>query len=160
MPATGSEVNHSSITDHRIPRRAGKAVPVGEARRPTPGPDDLVPFHRALIPPGDEEATRNLGLAVMAMLDRGPPEEGGRLYAAKARPLLDRAVQRDRYAWPARAAWADAQWLLGQKEEARTAYEAILAAVPDSEATLHQAGYLALELNRPGDARRYLERAV
>jgi Cytochrome c554 and c-prime len=72
MPRGGSEVSHTSITDHRIHRRAA-AMPAAE-RQPTPGPDDLVPFHRHLIPGDDEEELRNRGLAVMAMLRRGPPK--------------------------------------------------------------------------------------
>src|SRR5262249_46911827 len=65
MPRRTSEVNHTAITDHSIPRRPAKAPP---PPRTTPGPDDLVPFHRALIDPDDLEVTRNRGLAIIGML--------------------------------------------------------------------------------------------
>jgi predicted CXXCH cytochrome family protein len=158
MPRGGSEVSHTSITDHRIHRRAA-VMPAAE-RQPTPGPDDLVPFHRQLIPGDDEEELRNRGLAVMAMLRRGPPKEAARQYAAAALPLLDRAVRRDGRDWPAVEERANALWLLGRPEEAMAAFEASLSARPESEATLSLAGSLALELNRAEAARAYFERAV
>ncbi|HKB04177.1 MAG TPA: tetratricopeptide repeat protein [Gemmataceae bacterium] len=158
MPPTGSEVNHSAITDHRIPRRAEKAA--GKpTRRDTPGPDDLVPFHQAQIP-ADEELPRNFGLALMAMLDRGPPPAVQRLYAERALPLLEKAVRRDRHdgaAWDSRA---DALFLVGRADEAGSAYAAAVAARPGSESTLHGAANVALAVNRLNEARDYLERAV
>ena len=158
MPQGESEVNHTSITDHRIPRRPPQAAPAG--RRSTPGPADLVPFHRHLIGPDDPEQPRNLGLALIGMLDRGLPDDVARGFGAAALPLLDRAVARDRHDWPAVEARADALWLLGRKDEAMPAYEAAVAARPESEATLLGAGNLALELNQREAARGYFERAV
>lgn len=160
MPATGSEVNHTAITDHRIPRRPGKPTPVGATRRSTPGPGDLVPFHRALIPPGDPEADRNFGLAVLAMLGRGPPEHIARVYAEQALPLLDRAVRRDRLDWPAWEARGLALSVLGRRDEAAAAYETVLVARPDAETALLGAGTVALAMNKPDEARGYFERAA
>jgi Tfp pilus assembly protein PilF len=159
MPRTGSDVNHTSVTDHRIPRNAG-AAGAAPPPRSTPGPSDLVAFHRDLIDPGDEELSRNLGLAVMAMLDRGPPDEVKRQYAEKALPLLERALARDAEDLPACEARADALWCLGRREEALAGYDTVLSHRPESETALHRAGSLALELNRPEAARSYLERAV
>jgi tetratricopeptide (TPR) repeat protein len=158
MPQGESEVNHTAITDHRIPRRPSKATPA--VRRSTPGPADLVPFHRHLIPADDPEQPRNLGLALISMLDRGLPDDVARGFATAALPLLDQAVARDRHDWPAVEARADALWLLGRKDEAMRAYEAALAARPESEGTLLGAGNLALDLNQREAARGYFERAV
>jgi Tfp pilus assembly protein PilF len=160
MPRTGSEVTHTSITDHRIPRHAGGPVPAAAAVRPVPGPDDLTLFPRGCVDPRDEEASRNLGVALIAMLSRKPPDDVARQFAAKALPLLTAAVSRDGHDWGARQAAADALWWLGRQEEALAAYVTILAAKPESERALQGAGTVALEMNRPEAARRYLERAV
>jgi Tetratricopeptide repeat/Cytochrome c554 and c-prime len=159
MPRGATEVNHTSLTDHRIPRRPERAT-TDNPRRPTARPDDLVAFHRHLVPAGDEEESRNRGLAIMAMLDRNPPADAAREYATAALPLLERAVRRDRHDWPAVEGRANALWILGRREEAMSIYEAALAARPDSEVTLAAAGNLALELNRVDAARSYFERAV
>jgi hypothetical protein len=159
MPRGASEVVHTAITDHRVPRRPAPAAPA-DARRPTPGPDDLVPFHRSQLPAGDEEELRNRGLAMLGMLERGPPKEAGRRYAAAAFPLLDRAVERDRQDWPAVEGRAQALWLLGRPEEALAGFEASASARPGSEAALGAAGSVALELDRADAARSFFERAI
>lgn len=158
MPPIGSEVRHTAITDHRVPRRAEK--PATPPKRSTPGPDDLVPFHRDLLDPHDEEVSRNLGVALMGMLDVGPPEAAARAYTEKALPRLERAHKRDKRDVAVAEARADALGRLGRHEQALAAYEAILAQKPDFESTLHGAGYVALAMNRPDAARAYLERAV
>ena len=96
----------------------------------------------------------------MAMFDRNLPAEAGRAYATAALPLLEQAVRRDQYDWPAVEGRASALWILGRREEAMTAFEASLAARPDFEVTLHAAGTMALELNRTDQARSYFERAI
>jgi hypothetical protein len=160
MPQTGSEVNHSSITNHQIPRIAPKRQTGPADRPPTPGPYDLVPFHRHLIGADDEAAARNLGLARMGMLNRGMPQSVGREYAAAALPLLDAATQRDPFDWPAVEAKADALWLHDRLEEAQSCYAAIVAANPESERSRLGAGKLALEMNRLPEARMHLEQAI
>ncbi len=160
MPPTGSEVNHTSITDHRILRRAQGPAPAPGAKRTPPGPSDLVPFHRDLLGPADEEAPRNLGVALMGMLGLAPPADIKRQFAEKALPLLDRALERDGSDWPAREARGVALWSLGRRDEAMTDLGAVLTVRPRSESTLHAAGNLALDLDRPGAARSYFERAA
>jgi Flp pilus assembly protein TadD len=160
MPRTGSEVSHTMITDHSVPRRPPGPTPSGMAHRSTPGPDDLVPFHRHLVAPQDEEVSRNLGLAMLAMLDHAPPDAVARQYAEKALPLLERALERDRHDWPVLESRGSALWWLGRREEALADYETVLSTTPQSEQTLHLAGDLALALKRPELARSYLERAV
>jgi tetratricopeptide (TPR) repeat protein len=160
MPHITTEVNHTSNTDHRIPRQAAKGPPTKQPRRTTPGPNDLVAFHAAHLAPDDEELPRNHGLALMAMLDRGLPDSVARGFAEKALPLLDRAVGRDWTDVPALTARADALWLVGRRDEAQSAYEAALKLTPDSETTLHGAANVALAMNRTDQARSYFQRAV
>jgi Flp pilus assembly protein TadD len=160
MPRTGSEVRHASITDHRVPRRPERAAPTGFVRRPTPGPSDLVPFPADLSQRGDEEVARNLGLAVIGLLDYEPPEAAARKYAEKALPLLDGALARDRHDGAVLAARGTALRFLGRWDEALTAYEAALVEQPESETTLYNAGNVAVTLNRLDLAQLYFERAL
>jgi predicted CXXCH cytochrome family protein len=160
MPRTGSDINHTSITDHRVPRRADGAGKGKPAPRPFPGPSALVPFHRDLIGRDDPEAARNRGVALMGMLDRGPPPGAQRQLAEAALPLVERAITRDGFDAAAWKAKGDALWCLGRPQKALAAYETALAEKPGWEAALHAAGNLALDLNRVKAARSYLERAI
>jgi Tfp pilus assembly protein PilF len=158
MPQTGSEVNHSSITNHQIPRIAPKRRT--PERPPTPGPFDLVPFHRHLVAMDDPEVQRNLGMARMQMLNRGMPRAMEREFAAAALPLLEEAARRHPADWPAIEARSDALWLLGQLEESHKGYAAAVAANPDRERSRIGAGQLALDMNRVVEARDHLEHLV
>src|SRR5262249_34426188 len=109
---------------------------------------------------GDPEVARNLGIAVLRMLDRSPPEDFRRAYASRALPLLDAAVERDGEDWAARGARGDARRVLGRHQKALVDYEAILSRRPDAESTLDRAGGALLEANRPAKARASLERLV
>jgi tetratricopeptide (TPR) repeat protein len=158
MQAMSSEVNHSAITDHTIPRRPRRGL--SPSRRSTPGPDDLAPFLPEGARASKADLARNLGTALMHMLDRSPPAEYKAAYARKALPLLDKAVTRDPEDFPAREARGDALWVLGRQEEALADYQAILSARPDLESTLGRAGELLLVMNCPQEARTHLERLV
>jgi hypothetical protein len=166
MPRSGSEVNHASITDHRVARRpladTGGLTPRRSPapQRITPGPEELLPFLADSAAIHDKEFSRNFGVALMAMLDRGPPEGFAHRYAAKALPLLEASLQRDARDGPALKARGDALWSLDRREEALAAYEAVLALEPPMESALHEAGNLALALDRPEAARAYFERAI
>lgn len=158
MPRTGSEVSHSSITDHRVPRRPELAT---NTAAPHPSSSFmLVPFHRDLVDPHDEEVMRNLGVALMAMVDRRSPNEMTRHVGLTALPLLEHAVKRDRHDMTAWNAQGDALWAQGRREEALAVFDAALAENPDWEVTLHGAGSLAMELRRPEVAQLYLERVI
>ena len=159
MPPTKSEVNHTSITDHRVPRRP-PPLDGAAARRSTPGPTDLIPFHRGLLAANDPETARNLGLATMGMQDRGLPDAISRQFAATALPLLEAAVARDPRDFPAVESYGDALWTVGRPDEARVAYDAVLAAHPEAEKALMAAGNLARVTNRLDDARAFFERAI
>jgi len=164
MPRISSEVNHTAITDHRIPRRPEKAPPApaqlpGTART-TPGPDELAPFHQHLLKPDNPEVERNLGLAIIGMLDRGPPRDAMAPYADKALPLLEAALRRDPRDLPALQAKANCLWVLRRLKEALAVYETALAEHPGSETAHFGAGNVALELNLPDQAEAHLKAAV
>jgi cytochrome c-type biogenesis protein CcmH/NrfG len=160
MPRTGSEISHTSITDHRIPRHAERSAPGIASSRAPPGPSQLVPFHSDLVDLKDEEVSRNYGVALVAMLERKPPEAIARQFSYKALPLLERALKRDPHDLPAWDAKGTALWALGQQDEALAAYETALEECPEWESLLHAAANLALTMNRPDTARTYLERVI
>jgi Flp pilus assembly protein TadD len=158
MPRTGTEVDHTSVTDHRIRRRAdGPAEP---PVRQVPGPSDLVLFEGERIGLESDAARRGLGLVLMAILNRRMPAEVERQFAEKALPLLDAALKADPQDWPVARARGEALWCLGNREEALAALEAVLAARPESEMTLHGAASIALEMDRLEEARGFFERAA
>jgi Flp pilus assembly protein TadD len=161
MPRNDSEISHAAITDHRVPRVAGPATKARPTHRSLP-PDGftLVPFHAGRVDYDDPEATRSYGLALIGMLDLGPPEELTRKLGAEALPLLEAAVRRDRLDAPAWEGQGTALWCLGRKAEALAAYEKALALRPDQENTLYLAGKLALQSDRRPAGRALLERAV
>jgi Doubled CXXCH motif (Paired_CXXCH_1) len=156
MPATGSDVNHTSITDHRIPRRAGGAAPPAPPW-PRPGKPPLVPFH-----PGRkdfEEAQRDLAVALVRLGDR-QPDQVNRWMAGEALPLLEAAVTRHPDDLAARDAQGDALWSQGRLEEAMAVYEGTLGQVPRREFTLARASALALRLKRMDLAEHYAREAI
>jgi Tfp pilus assembly protein PilF len=158
MPTTGTEVSHAAVTDHRIPRRPAARSQPGQ--RPVPTPSTLVPFHRDLVDPHDPEVSRNLGVALMATLERGPPANIAREFAQKALPLLEEALKRDEHDAAVLESRGAALWSLGRRAEALTAYEAALTEEPNLETALHAAGKLSLELNRVRASVPFLERAI
>jgi tetratricopeptide (TPR) repeat protein len=159
MPARASEVNHSAITDHRIPRRPN-ANPQQAPKRQTPGPHDLVPFHRSLLAPDDPETARNLGLAIVGMFDRGMPEAAEKHYAQAALPLLNAARQRDPHDTPVALGLASTFWSLGRHEEAAELYDKVLEGEPNLEVACAAAGLHALAMNDAVRAKSHLQKAV
>ena len=170
MPPTGSEVNHTTITDHRIPRRLSKpAAPATPPLPPLPrggwggGPrvaEPLVLFHEDLIARDDQETRgRDLGVALMKLADRQPDDSANHL-AKLALPLLDRAVTDDADDLAACDARADALWMHSKLEEALAAYQTILGKAPKREVTLQRATALALRLKRQDLAADYARQAL
>jgi tetratricopeptide (TPR) repeat protein len=161
MPRNGSEINHAAITDHRVPRRGAPRPKDAATHRSLP-PEGftLVPFHSGRVDMQDDEVVRAYGLALMGMLDAGPPDELAVRLGAEALPLLERALRRDRHDAAAWEAKGTALWCLGRKDEALAAYDQSLAVRPGQENTLHLAGKLALQINRREKGRKYLEQAV
>lgn len=148
MPRRPSaDINHTAITDHRIPRR-------GEATRTRPlesGELPLVHFHAEQLSPGDPEMARDLGLALAGMARH--PSAVQAQAAASALHHLEASLQR----WPNDApALEHKAYLLWQQGRARAALDTVarvLSRTPQRETALADA---ALYAEQAGD----LERAV
>jgi hypothetical protein len=165
MPRSGSDIAHASATDHRVPRRseaANRTAAAGQKAKPIVpifDPAELVPFHRDLLDANDEEAARDLGVALSSLLRQQPPAAIAYKLADRGLPLLERALERDPRDWPAWHARADALWMLGRRQEALASHATILAAQPE-EASLYAAASFARALNQLDAARSYAERAI
>jgi hypothetical protein len=157
MPAGESDIQHHSITDHRIPRRPLETTPTPAA----PGADEtpMRHFHRDLVDASDWETGRDLGIALMDRVERYPPRvrrELGRLALPRLEAAL-RADPDDVTAWDAKA---HALWAVGHAQDAAAAFDQALTLAPRREITLQWASALALESKRPDLAGSYLQRAL
>jgi Tfp pilus assembly protein PilF len=160
MPAGQSDIPHASITDHRIPRHIEPLAPLEqESKPPTSDELPLVHFHRMLVEPGCTDIARDLGIALMDRFERYP-ERIRRALGLRALPLLEAGLQADLNDISAWEAKANALWALGRTEEAAAVFEVVLSKAPLHEAALHSAATLAMERERPGDARNYWARAI
>jgi predicted CXXCH cytochrome family protein len=159
MPPTGSDLKHTTITDHRILRRPEAQIPP-RGKRPAPAAPVLVNFHAHLLPATSPDAERALAIALVREADRWKPTVTGRGLVGPALPLLDAAVVRDGTDVTALEARGNALWDLGRTGEAADDYERVLKIAPEQETTLFLAANLALTLGRPAAARSYAERAV
>jgi tetratricopeptide (TPR) repeat protein len=160
MPRGESDIQHHSITDHRVPRRANQpdgveTGPVGRRDADLP----VILFHQDLLPRDDPEAARDLGIALVDRVERYSPSvrrELGRLALRR----LDAALKADPGDVPARDAKAHALWAIGDATAAAAAFDEALTQSPRREVTLQFAAALALERKRPETAIPYLERAL
>jgi predicted CXXCH cytochrome family protein len=160
MPRTGSTFNHTSITDHRIPRQPDAASrPAVLPDWPRPGERPLIHFHRNLTASDDGELARGLGIALVRVAD-GLAGPQARQLAESAFPLLRAAVALDPDDVPALDATGDSLLFQGRLEETLEVYEAALKRSPDREVTLVRVADLAMRLNRGELSRSYWERAL
>src|SRR5262249_16753193 len=65
MPKGGTNINHTSISDHRIPRQPDRTVPADNW--PVPGQMPLVHFHRDLMADKDPEMERDQAIALAGL---------------------------------------------------------------------------------------------
>jgi tetratricopeptide (TPR) repeat protein len=160
MPRGRSEINHTAITDHRIPRHGKEEERRPLARDwPREGQPALVPFHRAFTDTADDDLSRDLGLALAKLADEQPGAIARRL-CGMALPLLDTAVLNDSGDVPAWEAKGIALWFQGRLDDALAAYQAALDRAPRRETTLFLAATLALRSKRTDLARSYCETAI
>jgi hypothetical protein len=150
------DVGHTALTDHRIRRRAEEAD--GVAPRPWAGEMPMVHFHRDLIAAGGPDIDRDLGIALITVLQEN--NMPSRWVGSMALPLLEAAVR----TWPDDLAAGDALsaalLLAGRTPEALVACEQVLARCPDREWTLVNATAVAEALGRPEVAIDYYRRAL
>jgi Flp pilus assembly protein TadD len=160
LPRSGSNFNHTSISDHRVPRRPEAASrPSGPPAWPKPGQIPLAPFHPGRTDQDRREIERGLGIALIETAD-GQSGPRARQLADSALPLLEKALADDPRDVPALAARGDALLFQGRLNEALAALEAALQLAPEREVSLARAADLALRLDRPGLARSFWERAL
>ena len=167
MPQRNSkDINHSWISDHRIPRMPAKAEGSRPERKPEPGEMPLVLFHENLVEPSHRpELQRDLAIALAEVggsLHIADPKamEVAASIARRALPLLEPGLA----AWPddvpAYEAKAIALRLQNRREEALQALERALQLAPDREFALARAARLAVELDQFPRAKTYLQRAI
>jgi predicted CXXCH cytochrome family protein len=166
MPPTGSNLQHTSISDHRILRRPllkKTSLPAANAtaeRRPASKEWTLVNFHGTRNSTLDPEDERDLAIALMREGDRRKDAGGNRVVVERALALLESALQRDdrdEAAWEARG---NALWDLGRRDEAATAYERVLQIAPHREGTLFKLADLVQRRGEGETARSLLEQAI
>ncbi len=158
MPQRGTEINHSTITDHRIPKRPIGSSGEKSPQKTTPLPEDLAPFHP--FQEGMGNADRDLGLAMMGMLDRGLPEKVAQYHAQKALPLLEKAYRQDPMDHATVETLGDAYSVLKYVGTAREYYRRALELSPESETTWHALGILDLEDKQYKEAVQSYEKAL
>jgi len=119
----------------------------------------LLLFHRGLLPPGDRESARDLGIALMDRFKRIPPPMQLR-QGQLALPRLQAAVRADPDDLDALDAKARAHWAVGEISAAAAAFDDVLTRSPRREVTLSLAAALAIERARWETAVSYLDRAI
>jgi tetratricopeptide (TPR) repeat protein len=136
----GSNIAHSAITDHRIPRRPDRPDP---APRSDPAPLSLVVFPPDQADSGDP---RDLGLVLAEIADRPYPEPVRRVVAHRAVGLLREAVAGAPDDLLALQELAIALWRDQAPGEALATLERVLQQAPRRELTLEKAARVAMEL--------------
>jgi Flp pilus assembly protein TadD len=148
-----SNIAHTAITDHRVPRR-----PEAHPAPPQPGDLSLVNFYQGELDPDDAGAARDLGVALMQLARQPGPERGPMVQ--QAIPLLEKAVQtfpEDAEAWEAHGL---ALAMRGRDREALAAWENALKWAPEREVTLGLAAQALERQRRPKEALVYARRLV
>jgi hypothetical protein len=162
MPSKEASIQHTAITDHRIPRQPDSdKISLVAPDWPRQGQVPLVPFpavnaEKETDSSADEDLPRDLGVALTELGHIHPLPWLGEM----ALPHLDRAVEEhenDFAAWDARAF---ALWITGRHEEGLRCCEKILEKEPNRESTLFTAAMLAIRLNKPALTRTYAERGI
>jgi hypothetical protein len=151
----GSNIAHSAITDHRVPRHGDRSA---AATPPAPAPASLV-----LFPPDGDGQTgdpRDLGLALVEVAGRPAPEPLRRVVARRARDLLRGAVERAPDDLPALEGLGIALWQDKAPREALAALEQVLHRAPRREPALERAARAAMELGEGERSLAYWRRLV
>jgi predicted CXXCH cytochrome family protein len=161
-PISTSDVAHSAISDHRIPRVPDQstfhfAEPGGEVLPQVP----LLHFHHALPSRDGQGVRRDLAVAVVEMVEHLPANSADRrTLAAIVLPLLGEAVDVAPNDVLTLQNLGYALWILDQRADAMKAFETALAVQPNREKVLVYAAGLAATLGRHQDAAGYWQRAV
>jgi tetratricopeptide (TPR) repeat protein len=141
MPATGSEVQHASTTDHRIPRRSvltEENVSPPSSSSPLP----IVAWHQRDWEKASPEDRRDLAVALVMLIDIKASLIGPQQLTLAERWLRE-AVAAHPDDLPAREALGHALWRQGQPREANVSFDEVLKIAPDREFSLSSAAALA-----------------
>jgi tetratricopeptide (TPR) repeat protein len=152
-----TDIAHAASTDHRIIVRAESPPVPGEQSLPAEGLP-LVEFHTARAGASDNDSSRDLGLALVHLINQGR-WPSSRL-SVQALTLLDAALEKDPEDLDAVKARADILAPLNRRREALMAYEAIIARSPRRETSLAGAAQVASELRQWELALSYARRLV
>src|SRR5262249_10196819 len=150
-----------AATDHRVLRRPeGGADLTDRGAEPATGEHlslPVTPFHRAGFDAGDEELSRDLGVALVMLMTQGKIDPVR--YNSRALGLLEAALARapdDVAGWEAKGYVL----MLGQRPwQALTAFETTLDKSPERELALASAASLAEVLGDQDRALGYWRRA-
>jgi Tfp pilus assembly protein PilF len=151
-----TDVAHVTLADHSIPRRPDSGDNLPDLNSSDLYHAPVVHFHRDLLAPGDKGVMRELGI----MLSDLSRQELNPEYARLALPLLDEAIKADAADVRALEARGSALWIDARHSEALASFDEALAASPDEETTLINAGTLASRLGRYDDALKYWQRVL
>ncbi len=159
MPPTGSNINHTTISDHRIlrnPEAPKSTAAVHSSRHDFP----LISFPPQVLTAADRGAERSLAIALVQYANSLPSGAALRALLERAVPMLDAALAREEHDLAALEARGNALWFLGRLDEALETYESVLKQSPDQELVLYQAATLSLRLSKLLAARSYAQRAI
>ncbi len=153
-----SDIPHTASTDHRIPRR-----PEGPSGEEAGGPMQqagfpIRNFYADRLSPGDREAERDLGIALVTLARQGrlAPERYSRTSVELLESALNRAPD-DLDAWEAKG---EIFGLTNRPLEALAAFENVLARAPQRETSLTGAAAAAKLARQSERGLDYLRRAV
>jgi Tfp pilus assembly protein PilF len=148
-----TNIQHTSITDHRVPRFADRRAGSPAAPAITA---PLVHFHHDLPGVDAGEVERDLGIALASREE----DRRARAIGELALPKLEAALAR----WPDDLAALDARahalWLQGRHDEALATFQAALAIAPAREITLVDAATLATAIGPRALAIELWQRAI
>jgi len=160
MPVYGaSDIPHTAVTDHRIPRDSktpASPPKVGPVDPGTPGP--LISFYRGRsgVDAADDDRCRAVALTRLMLTGDGAARRAVR----QAMPALDSALRRDPDDLPAREALGYVLVAQDRTAEALEAFQAVLATAPEQEIALTGAALTAETMGHTGVALGYWRRAV
>jgi predicted CXXCH cytochrome family protein len=162
MPRRGaSDVAHTAMTDHRIPRSATAAAALDAVSGRGAGADPVERVWPGLADgPSGVEADRDLGIALFHAARKHWRRGGPTDLARRASVLIDAALADWPNDVPALEAKAHLLWMRGLTAEARDAFRAGMALESDNERLLEGAAALAGATGRRDEAVALLGRAT
>ncbi len=141
------DVPHTSVSDHRIPRR-----PLKKTVRPAP--PSLTVYHEAGLQISELEIGRARGIFLTQLAE----ESGNRQLAQQADSLLQRSLAAASDDIPVLESLGAASLTLGRPQDAERHWNAVLKLAPQHETTLLRLAILSHDSGRMNDAKDFFER--